>query len=325
MVLVKGISLNFFSKIIKKRGPEAEFARSAGLVIFGTFIAQAMPLLFYPIFTRIFSPSDFGTFAIISMISTPLSILASGVYEQAFLVTKSRQGTLHLFLYIILRSLVVLLLVSIFLLALREEIANVFSDPALYMALLFVPFISLGQVIYNCTSEWLVHGKAFKELAINRIIHGGLLSFAKLGFGFTAILNGGLVLGEALGRLLYIAHVANGTWRLPLNNMRHVSWRRMLIIGQRYQRFPRIMIPDQLINTFTGSVHILFIGYAFGPTDLGHVSLIFSALYLPVTVVSSSIKDVFRQRASVDFAEQKNCRPIFVKLLAPVIFDQGLE
>jgi O-antigen/teichoic acid export membrane protein len=100
--------------------------------------------------------------------------------------------------------------------------------------------------------------------------------------------------------------------------MRQVSWTKVLISGKRYQRFPRIMVPDQLINTFTGSVHILFIGYAFGPTQLGYVSLIFSALYLPVTVVSSSIKDVFRQRASVEFAETGNCRPIFVKLLMPV-------
>lgn len=303
---------------MKARGSENEFARSAGLVILGTVIAQVLPLLFYPIFTRLFSPADFGTFAIIAMIAAPLAILASGMYEQAFLIVRSHTSTLNLFLYIMLRSSLVMLLALLLLLALREEVANGLKDPALVGALLFVPIIGLGQVIYNCTSEWFVRCKEFKALAINRVVQGALLSLAKLGFGLAAMFNGGLVLGEALGRLLYIGHVTNGTWRIPLGNMRQTSWKKIAATGKRYRRFPRIMVPDQLINTFTGSVHVLFIGYAFGPTQLGYVSLIFSALYLPVTVVSSSIKDVFRQRASVDFAETQNCRPIFVKLLIPV-------
>jgi O-antigen/teichoic acid export membrane protein len=94
----------------------------------------------------------------------------------------------------------------------------------------------------------------------------------------------------------------------------------MAAMGKRYRSFPRLMVPDQLINTFAGSIHVLIIGYAFGPTELGYVSLLFSALYLPVTIVSSSLKDVFRQRASVDYARDGNCRPLYVKLLLPVTF-----
>lgn len=318
MVLIIAHKVNFISAIIKSGGSETEFARSAGLVIVGTVIAQVLPLLFYPIFTRLFSPADFGTFAMIAMIAAPLAILASGMYEQAFLITHTQRSTLNLFLYMMLRCSLVLIVAFFFLLVLRFEIANELGDPALVGALLVVPIISLGQVIYNCTSEWFVRGKAFKALAINRVIQGALLSLAKLGFGFAAMFSGGLVLGEALGRLLYMGHVTTGTWRVPLSDMRQTSWKKIAATGKRYRRFPRVMVPDQLINTFTGSVHVLFIGYAFGPTQLGYVSLIFSALYLPVTVVSSSIKDVFRQRASIDFSETKNCRPIFAKLLAPI-------
>lgn len=92
----------------------------------------------------------------------------------------------------------------------------------------------------------------------------------------------------------------------------------MVAIAKRYRNFPRLMVPDQLINTLGGSVHVLIIGYAFGPTELGYVALLFSALYLPITIVSASVKDVFRQRASVDYARDGNCRPIYVKLIIPV-------
>lgn len=304
------------SAILRKR-PLGEFTRNAGTVMIGTLVAQILPLLFYPIFTRIFTPADFGTFATVSMIATPLAILASGAYEQAFLLLKSDRAALHLFSFVALRCAAVLTPCLAVLIILRVPIAEALNDPALTIALLLVPLISLGQVVYNCTAEWLVRRKAFGALTGNRIFQSALLSLAKLGFGLGGWVGGGLVLGEALGRLAYLVQSYWRFWRKPLSHMA-VSRRRMSGIAKRYRNFPRLMVPDQLINTFGGSIHVLIIGYAFGPSELGYVSLLFSALYLPVTVVSSSIKDVFRQRASVDYARDGSCRGLYVKLLGPV-------
>jgi O-antigen/teichoic acid export membrane protein len=78
------------------------------------------------------------------------------------------------------------------------------------------------------------------------------------------------------------------------------------------------MMPDQLINTAGGTIHVPFIGAAFGSSELGFVSLTFSALYLPVTVLATAIKDVFRQRAAVDHQLTGSCRAIYLRLLLPV-------
>jgi O-antigen/teichoic acid export membrane protein len=293
------------------------FAQNTGLVVAGTLIAQVLPLLFYPIFTRLFTPADFGTFAIISMIATPLAIIASGAYEQAFLLVKSERATANLFRFILLRCLAILLLGLLLLLASRDVIALALADPTLRTWLIFVPLISLGQVIYNCTSEWLVRERAFRGLTLNRISQSFTLSLSKLAFGFGGWIGGGLVLGELLGRTLYMGSTYHRVWREPLS-CNPANWRRVAAMGRRYRGFPRLMVPDQLINTFGGSIHVLAVGYAFGPTELGYVSLLFSALYLPVTVISSSVKDVFRQRASVDYARTGNCRPLYVKLLWPI-------
>lgn len=300
-----------------RRRPIGDFAQHAGLVMIGTLIAQVLPLLFYPVFTRMFSPADFGTFATLSMIATPLAIVASGSYEQAFLLVKTSRATANLFRFILARCAVVLIPSFFLLLAWRGQIASALSDPALRIVLIFVPLISFGQVIYNCTSEWLVRSQAFKGLTANRIWQSVALSLAKLGFGFSGGIGGGLVLGEALGRLIYIGDAYRRVWRGSLRRF-PVNWHRVAAMGKRHRSFPRVMVPDQLINTFGGSIHILIIGYAFGPTELGYVSLLFSALYLPVTIVSSSVKDVFRQRASIDYTRDGNCRPLYLKLLLPI-------
>lgn len=308
-----------FLKKVNRRKLSSEFARNTGLVLIGTLVAQVLPLLFYPVFTRLYTPAEFGTFAIVSMIATPLAIVASGVYEQAFLVIESKRPATNLFVFIVLRSLAVLLISMAGLVLFRSWIATALGDPALVAMLLLVPLIAFGQVIYNCTSEWLVREKAFKALAGNRIWQSGSLALAKLGFGIGGWTHGGLVLGEATARLAYIVS-AFWVWRHPLRRIRPIRWRRVAATGKRYRGFPRLMVPDQLLSTFGGSIHIPLIGLAFGPTELGYVSILFSALYLPITIVSSSVKDVFRQRASVDYARDKDCRPLYVRLLLAVSF-----
>lgn len=299
------------------------FIRNAGMVMIGTIVAQVLPLLFYPIFTRLYSPADFGTFAIVSMIATPLAIVASGSYEQAFLLVRSGMGTVNLFLFIMQRSAIVLLPALLVFVALRVPIAAALDNPALRSLLICVPLISFGQIIYNCTSEWLVREKAFRGLAINRIWQSSSLSLSKLAFGVAGGIGGGLVLGEVLGRLFYIGHSYRRVWRGRLSWSRAADGtvaiqRRMAAMGRRYRSFPRLMVPDQLVNTIGGSIHVLAIGYAFGPTELGYVSLLFSALYLPVTIVSSSLKDVFRQQASINYVRDGTCRPLYAKLVLPV-------
>lgn len=298
--------------------PASDFARNAGVVMTGTFLAQALPLLFYPIFTRIYTPANFGTFATIATLSATLAIVASGTYEQAFLLIRSESRAAHLFRHTMLRSAVVLLIFQILAVIGREPIAAALDDPDLYIALLVVPLISFGQVLYNCTSEWLVRGRSFKLLTGTRILQSSFLASSKLGFGLAGGAGSGLVWGEAMGRLLYIAYCFVYIWIPPLRRHR-VNRRSMLAAGRRFRNFPRLMVPDQLINTLSGSVHVLIIGYAFGPTELGYVALLFSALYLPITIISSSVKDVFRHRVSLDFAESGNCRPLYLKVIAPVI------
>lgn len=312
-MIIKLVKSYFFG--LKSR---SGFAFDTSLVVLATLAAQILPLLFYPILTRIYSPAEFGTFATVILFATPLAIVASGVYEQAFLLNRSERASFQLFQFIVRRSLIVLTIAFLILLVLRAEIAKLFNDPGLNGMLLLIPIISLGQVIYVCSSEWLVRGKAFAALGVNRIWQSAALSLSKTALGFGPFTGSGLVVGEAFARCLYMMYSFAKIWRKPLQDFGWASDRRRRAMGRRFRQFPRIMVPDQLINTLSGSIHIVFIGAAFGPTELGYVSLLFSALYLPVTVVSSSIKDVFRQRASVDYAQNGNCRPIYLKLLTPV-------
>lgn len=281
----------------------------------GSALAQIIPILAYPILTRIYAPEDFGTFATVILFSSLIGIVASGSYEHAILITKSRLDAANLVALTLIRSSLVLLVSLIVLFFIRADAAELFNDPGLLTGLLYVPFIALGGIIFVCHSEWLVKYKGYSILSRNRIFQGVFLVASKVLFGINTLFSQALLAGELAGRLLASALSVYTILSTNFKVFRGVSVAGINDVRFRFCKFPRIMIFDQFFNVFVGSVHVLFIGAAFGPKELGYVTLLFSSLYLPITVITTSIKDVFRQRANIDYRNSGSCRPLYLSLL----------
>jgi O-antigen/teichoic acid export membrane protein len=281
----------------------------------GSALAQLIPILAYPILTRIYPPEDFGTFATVILFSSLLGIVASGSYEHAILITKSKLDAANLVVLTLIRSSLVLLLFYVILFLTRENIAELFNDPGLFTGLLYVPFMAMGGILFACHSEWLVKYKGYGLLSRNRIFQGIFLVTSKVLFGISNFFNQALLAGEMAGRLMTSALSVFTILKLDYNAFRGVSVSGITNARSRFSRFPKVMVFDQFFNIFVGSVHVLFIGAAFGPQELGYVTLLFSSLYLPITVISTSIKDVFRQKANIDYGDVGSCRPLYLSLL----------
>lgn len=83
----------------------------------GTTVAQAIPIAITPILTRIYTPEDFGIFAIFIALVTIFGSISSARYELAVMLPKKDEDAINIlalgFIIIILISLV-LLLITIF-------------------------------------------------------------------------------------------------------------------------------------------------------------------------------------------------------------------
>ncbi|TQV83008.1 oligosaccharide flippase family protein [Aliikangiella coralliicola] len=280
----------------------------------GTAVAQAIPLLAYPFLTRIFSPEDFGTFATTILCSSLLGIFASGCYEHAILITKSKIDAANVIVLTLLRSCLILLVSFPVIWLLNNELSIWFNDPELATSLYYAPLIALGGIIYACHSEWLIKYKEYSFLARNRIFQGVFLVASKIVIGLAFVSSQALVIGELVGRFLSSIMSIMTIAKIDHKIFLKISRPRISKLKKRFSQFPRVMVFDQFVNILGGSLHVLFIGTAFGPKELGYVALLFSALYLPITIVSSSIKDVFRQQASIEYSEYGSCRRLYLSL-----------
>ncbi len=75
--------------------PKSEFSRNVLTLMTGTTIAQAIPIAISPILTRIYTPEDFGVFALYMSVASLLSTLATGRYELAIMLPKKDEDAVN--------------------------------------------------------------------------------------------------------------------------------------------------------------------------------------------------------------------------------------
>ena len=308
-------TLNFFNS---KLG-NSPFLKNTLIVTFGTGIAQIFPMLSYPFLARIFSPSEFGLLAIITSLVPIMAVISSGAYEGGILLSKSKRDSINLSAYILIRSFFILCIFSLFIILFSKNIADILNEPLLEKWIFSVPIISLGVVIFNISNEWNVKYKYFTSLSLNKALYTVTNVVFKLFIGFFSIIKfGGLILGDLFGKIFMILYCFFKLKSLDGSFFNAVNLKDVRQSPKLVYDFPRFVMPDQIISNLGGSIHIFFISSYFGSAQVGLVSIVSSLLYVPITIFSSAIKDVFRQRAVEDFESSKNCRPLYLKLLIPI-------
>ena len=99
------------------------YSKNIITLVTGTTLAQAIPIAISPILTRLYSPEDFGVFAIYFSASMVLSVFATGKYEMAITLPKDKEQSRHL----VQLSVFIATLLSLFLLILILLFKNTIS------------------------------------------------------------------------------------------------------------------------------------------------------------------------------------------------------
>jgi O-antigen/teichoic acid export membrane protein len=82
--------------LLTKLKPKSEFAKNVLTLMTGTTIAQAIPIAISPILTRIYTPEDFGVFALYMSLASIISVVATGRYELAIMLPKKDDDAINI-------------------------------------------------------------------------------------------------------------------------------------------------------------------------------------------------------------------------------------
>ena len=68
----------------------SKIQKNIATLVTGTMIAQAIPIAISPILTRLYTPAEFGSFALYMSIVSILVVIATARYELAIVLPKKK-------------------------------------------------------------------------------------------------------------------------------------------------------------------------------------------------------------------------------------------
>lgn len=281
-----------------RHAPSGSFAAHVLTLMTGTTIAQAIPVAIAPILTRLYTPKEFGVFALFTSLVAMPAIIVTGRYELAIMLPdddKDAAGLLALSILISI-SLSILTLLTVWLL--NKQIASLLGDLEIAPWLYWVPFSVFLTGIYQSLNYWLSRKKQYKRLAVSRIYQSVSAASSNLVLGFGGIGASGLIGGNMIGQGFGSAVLLSRVWQDYKVVKRELSIEVVRANAVKYRDFPLINSLHALLDVVQTSGVAFVISIYFGSVVLGFYSLTLSILRAPLNFLGSSVSQVFYQNAS---------------------------
>jgi len=283
--------------VIKKLKPKSEFSRNVLTLMTGTTIAQAIPIAISPILTRLYTPEDFGVFALFLAITSIFGSIANGRYELAIMLPKKNEDAINIFAlgFIITSALSLFLLIIVVIF--HDYFVSALNNEDIEMWLYFAPITVFFMGIFNILNYFNNRKKQYKDLAKANIIKSIVLAVVQLSVGFLKQGASGLISGQIISQFF-----ANTKLLLNITKdkvlLASISKVKIIALAKRYKDFPKFSMWAILANTLSTHLTNILISTLFDVKTLGFYSLTQKLLGMPSSLIGSSIGQVFFQEAS---------------------------
>lgn len=291
------------------------FSRNVLILLSGTVIAQAIPLAISPVLTRLFSPSDFGLFALYFSVSQIISVFITGRYEMAIILPEKDEDAINVVAISIIITLFVSLISLLIILFFGRNIADLLNSSEISDYLFLIPVTVFAIGIYTIFNFWLNRKGHYKNISSGKITRSAFSSFLSIGFAFTLLKTGGLIIADTVGQIAAGLFVFFKSLKRDKDKLQFISGRSMIIQSKRYIHFPKFNIISGLFEKGSGQLPVILLSSFFGTSISGFFSFSQRIIAAPGALIGSSVGDVFRQEVSIEFIEKGNCRNTFLELL----------
>lgn len=310
--------------MIKKILPKSTYAKNVLTLMTGTGLAQVIPIAISPILTRIYSPEEFGVFALYMAITSILTVLVTGRYEMAILLPKKDRDAMNLVaLSIVLSffiSMVLFLVVTVF----NSQLVSLMGVPELSMWLYWVPASTFLMGAYQSLNYWSNRKSHYRRLAVSRVVQSSSTGAAQLTGAFNNVGTSGLVGGQLIGQTLSTVVLGGLIYKEDKKHIKGIKKTRIIALARKYINFPKYLIVAHGFNTASGQMPIFLLSSLFNSAAAGFFMLTQRVMGAPMTLVASAIGDVFRQEASYAYVNTGSCKDIYIKTFKRLLFISAL-
>jgi len=295
------------------------FVRNVFVLMSGTTVAMIIPVAASPLMTRLYSPYEFGIFALYVSIVTIISVPISGNYDWAVVLPKKDEDAINLVGVCLAASLFVAIVLFILSWLFAGETSALLGNRHISAWLRLVPLTAFIMGLQETLSYWANRRRQFKRIGANRIIESIATPVVTLALGLRSWGVGGLVTGLMGGKAAATWMLGRGLWKEKKERGLLLSKKSMLEQGKRYSDFPLYSAPTSFLDTLALQIPVLLLMKFFSPPVVGLFALATKAIGTPLALVGSSVGKVYYQWISEAAREDLDLRS-YVLQVAKYLF-----
>lgn len=284
----------------------------------GTTIAQAIPIAISPVLTRIYTPEDFGIFALYISIVSFIAIVVTARYEIAIMLPKSEKEAINILALSILITLCIFFVVTFIIIFFKESILNILNARGLGNIIYLVPISILLAGLSQSFNYWSNRKEYFKNMANAQIAQSISIGVFQPLLKYIGI-DSGLILGNIVGRFISVFVLMHKFIKNDTASLQYVKKDVMMEQMIKYKDFPLVNSLHAFSDIVRNSGSVMFISSFFGATILGFYSLSLRVLQVPIGIIGSALGQILFKKFSSLYNENQTLYPytknIVIKLI----------
>ena len=297
----------------------SEFTKNVLTLMSGTVIAQAIPIAIAPILTRIYTPDDFGLFAVFFAILSIFSVVMNLRYENAVMLPKYEEEALSIFILGFLINTAISLILFIIVLFFNRPITELLGDERISFWLYFIPLTLFFVGLFNLLRLFNNRQKNYRDIAQAMVLKSVVMGVTQVAIGVLKAGVVGLISGQILSQFFANLRLFKNIYRRE-QFKKSFNLVKIIAMAKRYRQFPLFSLPSALINVLANHLTNLLISSLFSVVTLGFYSLVQRMLGIPSALIGQSIGQVFYEEGVRIKHQQGEISELFNHTLKKLIF-----
>lgn len=277
--------------------PQSEFSQNVLTLMTGSTLSQAIPIAISPILTRIYTPEDFGLYAVYLAIITILGTIVSGRYELAIMLPKKDEDAINIFALGLVITICLTVLTTILVITFNDYIVNLSNNQKMKYWLYIVPVSVFLMGCYNLLIYFNNRLKNFNKISNMFIFKASASTVVQLSLGYIKTGATGLISGQIFSQLMADIYLSIIIFRNKIL-LSKINIPKIIEMAKRYRDFPKYSVLAILANKLSYQLTNIIVSAIYSITTLGYYAHVQRVLGLPSSLIGTSIGRVFIHEAS---------------------------
>jgi O-antigen/teichoic acid export membrane protein len=151
----------------------------------------------------------------------------------------------------------------------------------------------LGTGLNQVLGYWLVRKGDFRQIAATRLCQSGGMAATQIGLGLLGLGALGLLVGDAVGRIVGVGTLARRVWHTSDRALRLVRLEGVLHVAFRYRRFPLLSSWAAFLEALAGGIPAVLMAGLYGMEVAGWLGLAQRVVAIPASLVSAAVAQAY--------------------------------